>query len=447
MANKILSGIMGLVVGDALGVPVEFQSRESLKRNPVKEMRAYGTYNQPAGTWSDDSSMTLALVDSLKDGLSYDDIMDKFLHWYEAGGYTPHGVTFDVGIATSQALARYRAGASPLEAGGTGERDNGNGSLMRILPLLYYLQENFGEDFSSKDEAYEIIHDVSSLTHRHKRSQIACGIYLSIANELSATECISKAVESGLFSALSYYKKKPGFTEELDHFSRLEDKNFKDLSEEEIGSSGYVVDTLEASIWCLLTTSTYEKCVLKAVNLGNDTDTTGAVAGSLAGIYYGYEAIPEDWLKTIVRRDYVEGLCDELFLGLRKKDYERLIKHRAYLERASREGVCSWKESRKDERGAFIVPYPVYDKEFMDFINDFYCSGLKSQDYVTIVSSRTDSLADIENHIVGADLELLGAIFTTLVRQERFDDGIWEIAVKEGLFLIILDRLGKLLGV
>lgn len=101
MANYILSGIMGLVVGDALGVPVEFKDRETLRLNPVKDMRGYGTYNQPPGTWSDDSSMTLALLDSLQNRLDYEDIMDKFLAWYEEGAYTPHGEMFDIGIATS----------------------------------------------------------------------------------------------------------------------------------------------------------------------------------------------------------------------------------------------------------------------------------------------------------------------------------------------------------
>ena len=179
MLNNILSGIMGLVVADALGVPVEFQDREVLRQNPVKNMRSYGTYNQPAGTWSDDSSMTLALLDSLKDGLDYKDIMDKFLAWYEEGAYTPHGEMFDIGIATSNALRRYKSGTSPLESGGNSEHDNGNGSLMRISPILFYLEGEFGSDFLDHEETFELIHNISALTHAHKRSKIACGIYIS----------------------------------------------------------------------------------------------------------------------------------------------------------------------------------------------------------------------------------------------------------------------------
>ena len=121
MDNPILNGVMGLVVGDALGVPVEFKDRESLKQDPVTNMRGYGTYNQPPGTWSDDSSMTLALLDSLKDGLDYKDIMDKFISWYDKGEYTPYGKMFDIGIATRQALSRYKNG---LAAWNVVERTN-----------------------------------------------------------------------------------------------------------------------------------------------------------------------------------------------------------------------------------------------------------------------------------------------------------------------------------
>ena len=155
MKNNILSGLMGLCIADALGVPVEFNSRERLKANPVREMRGYGTHNQPIGTWSDDTSMTLCLVDSLSDGLNYEDIMSKFKAWLVDGDYTPYGDVFDVGIATRQAINRYLSGIGPLNCGGISERDNGNGSLMRILPLLFYIQSFYGTDFQEEDEAFK----------------------------------------------------------------------------------------------------------------------------------------------------------------------------------------------------------------------------------------------------------------------------------------------------
>ena len=319
MSNKVLDGIMGLAVADALGVPVEFRDRQSLRHDPVIGMRAYGTYNQPAGTWSDDTSMTLCLVESLTKGLDYKDIMDNFIKWYDDGEFTPHGDAFDIGIGTSMALSRYKEGTPPLKCGGTGERDNGNGSLMRILPILFHLQSVYGIEFYKIEEAFDIIHNVSSLTHGHKRSLMACGIYITVASTLMGETDLASAVSIGIHKAMAYYEKKDDFNAELRYYARLKDAFFKDLPEDEIKSSGYVVDTLEAAIWCLLNTNDYETCVLKAVNLGSDTDTVGAVAGGLAGLKYGYKSIPKEWKGTIVKKDYIEKLCDDLYVSLLSK--------------------------------------------------------------------------------------------------------------------------------
>jgi ADP-ribosyl-[dinitrogen reductase] hydrolase len=319
MANHVLAGIMGLCVADALGVPVEFMDRETLKRNPVTGMRSYGTYHQPAGTWSDDTSMTLCLLDSLIKGLDYEDIMTNFLRWLDEAAYTPHGKVFDVGNTTAKALRKFSRGIPPLECGGTTERDNGNGSLMRILPIVFYLQSVYGTDFYETDKAFEIIHNVSALTHVHKRSQIACGIYVSIASMLMEGTELGIAVEAGINKAMEYYRNHSGFSDELHHYERLTRKDFDRLDETEIRSSGYVVDTLEAAIWCLLKTRSFKDCVLTAINLGEDTDTVAAVAGGLAGLYYGYESIPNDWLAMIAKRDHVENLCNQLHASFRRR--------------------------------------------------------------------------------------------------------------------------------
>lgn len=309
MDSKLKSAILGLAIGDALGVPVEFQYREDLKLNPVVDMRAYGTYNQPAGTWSDDTSMTLCLLDSLYNGIDYEDIMKKFVLWKNKGAYTPYGETFDIGCATSEAISRYESGVECLESGGKSEYDNGNGSLMRILPMAFYIINEYGYQW---DESImvPVIHNVSSLTHGHIRSKIACVIYIMIAMELGEGKGIDDSVSIGVHRAFEYYRRNK--VDEIQKYSRIKDKKFKFLSEDEIRSSGYVVDTLEAAIWCLLNTNSYSECVLKAVNLGEDTDTVAAVAGGLAGIAYGVEDIPREWLKKLARRDYIEDLCDRL---------------------------------------------------------------------------------------------------------------------------------------
>ncbi len=312
MSVEIIDGIMGLCIADALGVPVEFQSRESLQKDPVVDMRSYGTYNQPAGTWSDDSSLTLCLVDSLAKGLNYDDIITKFVRWFNDGDYTPFGEAFDIGNGTRNALVRYETGTTALNCGGITEYDNGNGSLMRILPIAFYLRYTYGSNFYEIDEAYDIIHNVSALTHDHKRSKIACGIYITIAGLLLERKHLNIAIRDGIDCAMEYYRNHDEFAEELYNYERLERQDFRNLPIDEIRSSGYVVSTLEAAIWCLLKTISYEDCVLKAVNLGKDTDTVAAVAGGLAGLHYGYDAIPKEWLNIIQKKEYIQKLCENL---------------------------------------------------------------------------------------------------------------------------------------
>jgi len=316
VVNDIISGIMGLCVADAIGVPVEFMNREQLEDNPVVDMRSGGPHNQPIGTWSDDSSMTLCLIDSLINGLDYEDIMKKFIKWYKEGEYTATGVAFDIGEGTRKALNRFSAGMDPLECGGKAEHDNGNGSLMRILPILFYIQSKYGVNYEDKEEIFEIIHNISSLTHAHKRSKIACGIYISIALKLKDEVELETAIKYGINEATKYYKSKLEFADEIEHFKRITSENFYKLPKSEIKSSGYVVDTIEAAIWCLLNTKGYKECVLKCVNLGNDTDTVAAIAGGLAGIYYGYDNIPKEWINKIARKEYIENLCNELDYSL-----------------------------------------------------------------------------------------------------------------------------------
>ncbi|HZJ98813.1 MAG TPA: ADP-ribosylglycohydrolase family protein, partial [Tissierellaceae bacterium] len=220
-----------------------------------------------------------------------------------------YGQAFDIGNGTRRALMRFEEGTPALECGGKSDHENGNGSLMRILPIVFYLRSKYGRDFTSKDEAFQIIHNISALTHAHKRSQLACGIYISIASELFKEVDLKDLIQSGVIKAMDYYKEQEDFQNELHYYKRIESKDFNKIDIDEIKSSGYVVDSLEAAIWSLLNTTSYKDCVLKAVNLGEDTDTVAAIAGGLAGLYYGYGGIPEEWVEVIARKKYVEDLC------------------------------------------------------------------------------------------------------------------------------------------
>ena len=295
MSIETVKAVMiGHAIGDALGVPVEFSSRDELEKNSVTDMEGFGTYPYPEGTWSDDTSMSLAALDVLKNGeIKWGDIMLNFGAWLYDDKYTATGITFDVGSTCVRAIENYFIGnKKPLECGCTEEHSNGNGSLMRINPFVLYT-------YFTQNINMEIIHNASMLTHAHERSQIACGIYAFVLWELIKNPA-KDSVLKGLGEAEKYYKN-----------SKEYKFNFKKETRKEIKSSGYVVDTLEAAIWCLMNTEGYEECVLAAVNLGEDTDTVAAVAGGLAGALYGYSAIPKKWKDKLKNIEYIEQMCEE----------------------------------------------------------------------------------------------------------------------------------------
>lgn len=260
--------VYGMAVGDALGVPYEFKPRGSFE---CTDMVGHGTHNQPSGTWSDDTSMALALCDSYRERGRIDcrDMLAKFRKWINEGAYTADGNVFDYGNATKKALDTGQ--------GLTDEYSKGNGSLMRCLPMTFM-------GCSSTD-----IREVSAITHANEDCMEACEKMIDYARGPLYGGRAGR--ESG---------RDPG------------------------GSSGYVWDTYNAAIWCLEHTDSYRDCVLAAVNLGDDTDTTACVAGGLAGILYGYECIPAEWLEVLRGKDVIDA-C--LFSG----DFASELK--AFVER------------------------------------------------------------------------------------------------------------------
>lgn len=271
MNQKLYDAIIGFAIGDALGVPYEFKERGSFT---CSDMTGYGTHYQPLGTWSDDTSMTLATLSSLKENAGRiipEDMRTKFNYWLLYGDFTATGEVFDVGISTTKAL---RSGKPCI-----GEHDNGNGSLMRILPLAFV-------ECNDDD-----IRNVSAITHGHWISMEACVILVHIAKRLLNGETIEN-----ILPPLQYEKP----------FERLSTIDKLDISR--IKSSGYVVDTLEAALWAVSHKGDWSKCfkndVLAAVNLGDDTDTVAAIAGGLAGIIYGLEA-DQEWVDALVNKEAI----------------------------------------------------------------------------------------------------------------------------------------------
>jgi ADP-ribosylglycohydrolase len=302
-SDRILGALWGSLAGDALGVPVEFQNRETVRENAVTGMRGFGTHRQPAGTWSDDSSLLLCTLESLTHSGALDatDLGERFVRWERDGYWTPHGSVFDIGNTTAHAIQRIAAGAPPEEAGGADVNSNGNGSLMRIIPIALWFHKQ------SPEALAECAQRASSLTHRHARSRMACAFYCLLARELLRGASPKDGIRAA-FEVFCRIHARPPFAEEIGHFRLLGSDTLADRPESEIGSSGYVIHTLLASVWCLLTSRSFEETVLKAVNLGGDSDTTGTVAGGLAGIYYGRKAISLFWEESLARHDEVEAL-------------------------------------------------------------------------------------------------------------------------------------------
>ncbi|MCG2615769.1 ADP-ribosylglycohydrolase family protein [Terrimonas sp. NA20] len=305
--NNAKNILLGVAVGDALGVPVEFKSREYLKREPVQAMIGYGTHHQPAGTWSDDSSLTFCLAETLAGKFDLTKLAETFVNWKNHGYWSAHGEVFDIGISTNYAIDRLSRGTHPVNAGGDTEGDNGNGSLMRILPLaLAFKGKNV-------DQQFQLTKEVSSLTHGHIRSVLCCFIYLQIASAILEGMNMSDALRTACSTVNKYLDETATCTiKERTVLVRILNDQLRVLEESQIPSSGYVVSTLEASIWCLLNTDNFRDAVLKAVNLGNDTDTTGAVTGGLAALLYGWESIPPEWLNILARKDAIIDLAERL---------------------------------------------------------------------------------------------------------------------------------------
>lgn len=315
MSDIVKDGLIGLAVGDALGVPVEFLDRETVREINITEM--VGAEDKlsfssrwaqliPSGAWSDDTSMTIAAMDAIiqdRGKIDYDHIMRSFLDWWYGSKYTSIGTPFGLGGVISKALDRFRRGKPALSCGGTGFRDNGNGSLMRILPFsLFCIQNGLSEG-----ETADFIDKASSITHAHGISRMACFIYTEFLRCLKMSGNPESA--HSYICSIDYSKYYSDKT--IKQYSKLLSPGFPSANGDDISEqNGYVVPTLESAIYSVLNTDNYEDAVIESINLGYDTDTIAAVTGSIAGILYSYDGIPERWLNKLRKRDELEKLAE-----------------------------------------------------------------------------------------------------------------------------------------
>lgn len=296
LQKKLYSMIIGAAIGDILGYPVQFIKRE--KSNKITDKRLIFIANKFQGIYSDDTAMTLCLLDSLNkhnwQELDYKDIMDTYIKWINTGYLTCTEKAIDVGISTRKALTRYYNGV-PIElCGCQGYWECGNGSLMRIAPLAFYLYLNPSTD------KLKVVKNISSLTHAHNICTIGCYIYISILLSILKIKNVDKltAVKQGIEDAkktLNTYS-----PQELNLYNRVFNiENLLNSNIEDIKSSGYIIDTLEAALYCYLKSDNYQNAIISAIKLGDDTDTIASITGSLSGLYYGYDNIPKSLINII----------------------------------------------------------------------------------------------------------------------------------------------------
>jgi len=300
--------LLGTAIGDALGLPIQFLEREVVAKNPITTMEGLDQFNVPAGTWSDNTSLSFCLAESLCNGYDLNDIINKFTKWMYEDYWTPANETFDINYINYFTIVNLRNNGSPHVAGIDNKRGNRDGSLMRILPLVPYILN------MEEENRFRIIKEISSLTYRHSRSILACIALCEFAIQYINLQSVEEAYQAMQQTILQLLKRDM-FIEEGIPFKRLVGlsyEEFKAIELKDIHSTEYVIDTLEASLWCIFNTTSYKDAVLKAVNLGDDANTVGAITGGLAGIIYGYDTIPPEWLEVLAKKDDIIELANKL---------------------------------------------------------------------------------------------------------------------------------------
>lgn len=320
-------GIIGLAIGDAMGVPIKFMQREKLLDSPVFCMTEGGIYGKTKGTWSDSTALTLATIDSLINyyGISTEDMGNRLLEWMKNSKYSANGERFDIDRTTLIALSKFEKEGLPFESGSSAEDSNSNGSLKRMLPIAYYCYSSNMQ----QSEILEIVKKVSYITHAHEVSVLGCYIYVLYVVNLLTGKTKYEAYRE--IQKTNYNHQFSRGTLEL--YSRILKKDIKDVELNEIRSTSYIVDTLEAIFWVIMNTENFNQSIIGAINLGEDTDTIGACVGGIAGIIYGIKSINPEWRIDLKKYTYIRSMCER---------FDRILKS----------------SSKK-----FDLPQPIYGRE------------------------------------------------------------------------------------
>ena len=290
--SRAVGALVGLAIGDALGTTLEFSKRDV---NPSHtEIVGGGPFGLQPGEWTDDTSMALCLVDSLlaKGGFDALDSMDRYLRWWKHGENSSNGTCFDIGNTTSSALSRYEESGDPW-SGSTDPATSGNGSLMRLAPVPIFFHRDI-------DRAKAVAIEQSRTTHASDESKEACEYYCTLI-----VEAINGVPKDKVLRGREWIAS--------EKIRLIASGDWKEKTRDQIESNGYVVHSLEAALWSIYKTSSFEDAIVTAVNLAGDADTVGAITGQLAGALWSFDSIPSRWLQKLKYRDHIVGRATELF--------------------------------------------------------------------------------------------------------------------------------------
>jgi len=290
--NRVKGALIGLAIGDAIGATVEFKPRGSFEK--VTNMVGGGSHRLQSGQWSDDTSMALCLAESLiENGFNLKSQLNNYLLWYKEGYLSSIGECFDIGNNTALSLRDYQnTGKLPPER----ERAAGNGSLMRLAPVPIYYRDDY-------EKAVYYSGESSKTTHNNIMAIDSCRYFGGLLQLALAGEINDKGILLDLASKNLYLDSR---------VSNVAKGSYKNKDRSKISSDGFVINSLEASLWAFYHTKSFTEAILKVVNLGNDADTTGAITGQLAGAYYGIANIKNDWIEKLAMKDKIFSLAEEL---------------------------------------------------------------------------------------------------------------------------------------
>ena len=445
LRDRAVGAMIGLAVGDALGAAIEFQTKPHFAL--LDDMRDGGPHHLKRGQWTDDTAMALALADSLlhDPALDANDLMTRFQDWYEGGIYSCTGTCFDIGNTTRSALMRFKRDHSPL-AGSSSASASGNGALMRLAPVAVC-------HWSRREEMLRVAELQTRTTHGSPATLTASATFAAmLANAIAG---------QGLADILAG-----------DAASRI-DGGWRGLHRDRIQGSGYVVKSLQAAVWAVSRTTDFRSAVLLAANLGDDADTTAAIAGQLAGAVYGLSGIPGEWLEVLAWRERLEQTAQELFeLGQQDTDSldeqpatigdafaapwmtgdwtlrERLTALAAFEPIISAPGfrAATFRPGRPDGDMIVLGGY-VYGRQAMRFIRMAYAYGWVRKVYWMEWSDtpRGKALFEDPGALATANEDDLAAILTTCIWADRFCDGAFDATFENGLILRVVTRARELL--